>query len=318
MTDPMKNAERLAALLDGRLDAHRRDELLAELAASEDDFDAYADAVAITAELEGAAPEVTPLHAAPEVTPIPVAPEVAPTDATPEVTPIHAAPSRRRGLQPRWLALAAVLAGVALAPWLWTRFAADRGSLVAVEADALPAGWDASPWGTTRGAGDGLTDDARAVRLGVRLVDLELAVRGRDPATAQLATETALLLEGLSAAAPAGLYHQIARRAGEPAERLEPLLREGRRLVPQMAGEERVKLGAWIESARIAAATRDQRFFASRANRSQLKRMAEDATLPPSARSTAARLRIVVETASAQDWSLLERELAGLLRSLGR
>ncbi|HEX8210984.1 MAG TPA: hypothetical protein VF584_12490 [Longimicrobium sp.] len=313
----MKNAERLAALLDGRLDAHRRDELLTELATSEDDFDAYADAVAITAELEGAAPETTPIKAASLVTPIPVAPEVTHTHATPEVTPIHDAPSRRRGLAPRWLAVAAVLTGVALAPWLWTRFAADRG-LVAVEADALPAGWDASPWGITRGAGDGLTDDARAIRLGVRLVDLELAVRGRDPGTAQLATETAMLLEGISAAAPAGIYHEIARRAGEPAERLEPLLEEGRELVPQMAGEEQVKLGAWIESARIAAATRDQTFFARRANRSQLKRMAGDATLPPSARSTAARLRIAVETASAQDWSLLERELAGLLRSLGR
>lgn len=318
MTDPMKNAERLAALLDGRLDVHRRDELLAELAASEDDFGAYADAVAITAELEGAAPEAAPIRVAPEAMPIPVSPEVTPTHAAPDVTPIDAAPSRRRGLAPRWLAIAAVLAGIALAPWLWTRFAANRGGLVAVEADALPAGWDASPWGATRGAGDGLTDDARAIRLGARLVDLELAVRGRDPATAQLATETAILLEGISAAAPTGIYHQIARRAGEPPERLEPLLKEGRELVPQMAGEEQVKLGAWIESARIAAATRDHGFFASRANRSQFKRMAEDATLPPSARSTAARLRIAVETAFAQDWSLLERELAGLLRSLGR
>ena len=317
MTDPMKNAERLAALLDGRLDAHRRNELLAELAASEDDFDAYADAVAITAELEGAAPGVTPIPVAPEVTPIHDAPEETSTHAAPEVTPIQNAPSRRRGLSPRWLAIAAVLAGIALAPWLWTRFAADRG-LVAVEADALPAGWDASPWGTTRGAGDGLTNDARAVRLGVRLVDLELAVRGRDPATAQLATETAMLLEGLSAAAPSGIYHKVARRAGEPPERLEPLLDEGRKLVPQMAGEEQVKLGAWIESARIAAANRDEGFFGSRATRSQLERMARDPSLDPGARSGAERIRTAVETASAQDWGLLERELAGLLRSLGR
>ncbi|HEX8672994.1 MAG TPA: hypothetical protein VF710_13955, partial [Longimicrobium sp.] len=207
--------------------------------------------------------------------------------------------------------------GVALAPWLWTRFAADRG-LVAVEADALPVDWDASPWGTTRGVGDGLTNDARAIRLGVRLVDLELAVRGRDPATAQLATETATLLEGLTAAAPSAIYHEVARRAGEPPERLEPFLDEGRKLVPQMAGEEQVKLGAWIESARIAAATRDDRFFASRATRSHLQRMARDPSLDPGARSGAERIRIAVETASAQDWSLLERELAGLLRSLGR
>jgi hypothetical protein len=310
MTEPMTNAERLAALLDRRLDAHRRDELLAELAASDDDFDAYADAVAITAEVEGAAPEVTPIDA--------YADTGAVEDAAPGVTPIGAAPSRRRGLAPRWMAIAAVLAGVALAPWLWTRFAADRG-LVAVDAAALPAGWDASPWGTTRGAGDPMTPEARAVRLGARLVDVELAVRGRDPATAQLATETAMLLEGIPGAAPAaGIYHEVARRAGEPAERLEPLLEDGREVVPQMAGEEGVRLGAWIESARIAAATRDRGFFASRATRSQLERMAETPDLPASARSSAGRLRVAVETASEQEWSLLERELAALLRSLGR
>ncbi|HEX8673973.1 MAG TPA: hypothetical protein VF710_18895, partial [Longimicrobium sp.] len=99
----MKNAERLAALLDGRLDALQRNELLTELAASEDDFDAYADAVAIAAELEGAAPEVMPIHASPEVTTIPVAPAATPGHTAPEVTPIQNAPSRRRGLSPRWL-----------------------------------------------------------------------------------------------------------------------------------------------------------------------------------------------------------------------
>lgn len=291
MTDPMTNAERLAALLDGRLDPQRRDELLGELAASEDDFDAYADAVAITAELEG---------------------------ATPEVTPIHAAPSRRRGLAPRWLALAAVLAGIALAPWLWTRFAADRGDLVAVEAGALPPGWDASPWGTTRGAGDPLTPEARAVRLGVRVVDVELAVRGLDPATAQLATETAMLLEGIPGAAPAAsIYREVSRRAGEPAEALEPLLRDGREVVPQLAGEERVRLGAWIESARIAAATRDRGFFASRATRSQLERMARDPSLPPAARSAAARIQAEVGSGAGVDWAVMDRDLALVLRVLG-
>jgi hypothetical protein len=314
----MKNAERLAALLDGRLDAHQRDELLTELAASEDDFGAYADAVAITAELEGAAPEVTPINAVREVTPISAEPEVTPTEVAPGVTPIHAAPSRRRGLAPRWLAIAAVLGGIALAPWLWTRFAADRG-LIAVEADALPAGWDASPWGATRGPGDPLTAEARAVRLGARLVDVELAVRGRDPATAQLATETAMLLEGIPGAAPAAsIYREVARRAGEPAERLDPLLDRGREVVPQIAGEEGVKLGAWFESARIAAAARDDGFFASRATRSQLERMARDSSLDPSARDGVERIRAATVSSGDADWNTVQREVTTLLRLLGR
>ena len=301
MTDPMKNAERLAALLDGRLDARRRDELVAELAASEDDFDAYADAVAITAELEGAIPGAAPVHAAPEV------------------TPIHAAPSRRHRLAPRWLALAALLAGVALAPWLWTRFAADRGGLVAVRADALPSGWDASPWGTTRGASDPLTPQARAVRLGARLVDVELAVRGRDPAASQLATETAMLLEGIPGAAPAAaLYRQVAQRAGGPPQRLQPLLEQGREVVPRMAGEKWVKLGAWVESARIAAAIRDRDFFASPATRSQLERMARDPSLDPAARSAVQRTRAATDSPGTADWGSIQREAATLLRLLGR
>lgn len=313
MMEPMTNAERLAALLDGRLDAHRREELIAELAASDDDFDAYADAVAITAELEGAVPGVTPIGAHTDAVPITAELE----DAAPEVTPIGAAPSRRRGTATRWMAIAAVLAGVALAPWLWTRFAADRG-LVAVDAAALPAGWDASPWGTTRGAGDPMTDEARAVRLGARLVDVELAIRGRDPAAAQLATETAMLLDGISGAAPAaGVYHEIARRAGEPAERLEPLLEVGRETVPQMAGEEGVRLGAWIESARIAAATRDRAFFASRATRSQLERMARDPSLPPAARSAVTRIQAEVDSEGEPAWETVGRETAALLRVLG-
>lgn len=321
MKDPMKNAERLAALLDGRLDAHRRDELLTELAASEDDFDAYADAVAITAELEGAAPEVKPIRTGPEVTPIQAEPEVTQTRVTAEVMPIDAAPSRRRGLAPRWMAIAAVLAGIALAPWLWTRYAGGRGDLVAVEADALPPGWNASPWGVTRGANDGLTPEARAVRLGARLVDVELAVRGRDPATAQLATETAMLLEGIPdapAAPAAAIYRQVARRAGEHAERLRPLLEQGREVVPQMAGEEGVRLGAWLESARIAAANRDRGFFASRATRSQWERMARDSSLDPAAQAAAERVQTALGSGAEPDWNEVQLGATTLLRLLGR
>jgi hypothetical protein len=90
----MTRAERLAALLDGRLDAHRRDELLTELAASEDDFDAYADAVAITAELEGAAAEAPPVRAVSDASPTQAVPDAPPIHADPGVTPIDAAPRR--------------------------------------------------------------------------------------------------------------------------------------------------------------------------------------------------------------------------------
>lgn len=152
----------------------------------------------------------------------------------------------------------------------------------------------------------------------MRLVDVELAVRGRHPATAALAGETAALLEGIPAASPAAaIYHEVARRAGEPPEQLEPLLEQGREMVPQLAGEEGVRLGSWTEAARIAAASRDRRFFASRATRSQLEQMARDPSLPPSARSALLRVWTEVDADGERDWEKLERELTAMLRSFG-
>lgn len=283
----MNDPERLAALLDGRLKGREREEAIARLAASDEDFEAYADALAISAELNAEEEE--------------------------GVTPI--AP-RRRAPARRWLAMAAVLAAVALAPWLWTRFAArtDAARFAAqIEAGGLPAGWDASPWGATRGAGDALSPEARAARLGARLVDLELAVRARGPEAAALASETAMLLEGIPASGPtATIYREIARRAGEPPEQLEPLLEQGRDMVPLLAGEERVELGAWTEAARIAAARRDRDFFES----SQLERIAGTAGLEPPARAALERIRAALESDPA-DLPAVGREATALLGLLG-
>jgi hypothetical protein len=287
----MNDPERLAALLDGRLKGREREEAIARLAASDEDFEAYADALAISAELNAEEEGVTPITARP-----------------------------RRALARRWLAMAAVLAGVALAPWLWTRYTArtDPARFAAeIEAGGLPAGWDASPWGATRGPGDAIAPDARAVRLGARLVDLELAVRARSPAAAALASETAMLLEGIPASGPtATIYREIARRAAEPPEQLEPLLAQGRELVPLLAGVERVELGAWTEAARIAAARGDRDFFESRAARSQLERMAGTPGLEPSARTALERIRAGLESEPA-DLRAVERDATALLGLLG-
>ena len=52
MPDPIPDARRLAALLDGRLSAAEREQLLGELAASDDALDVYADAAAALGALE--------------------------------------------------------------------------------------------------------------------------------------------------------------------------------------------------------------------------------------------------------------------------
>lgn len=294
MTEPGIDPERLAALLEGRLDEKQREEVLARLASSDEDFEAYVDALAVTRELEA-------------------------EDEAAGVTPLRPKP---RG---RWLALAAVLSGLALAPWLWTRANApgadDPGRFVAMlaaEDAGLPEEWNGRPWSVTRGPGDPRTEEAGAVRLGARLVDLELAVRTRDPRTEPLALEVVALLEGFPAGpAVAGVYREVAGRAGGPPGELEPLLEEGRAAAGKVAGEEHVEVGAWAEAARIAAARRDAEFFRARGSREALERAAALPSLTEPARGTLERVRAAIHADGGPEWSALERELGGLLRVLG-
>jgi hypothetical protein len=126
-----------------------------------------------------------------------------------------------------------------------------------------------------------------------------------------------MLLEGIPASGPtATIYREIARRAAEPPEQLEPLLAQGRELVPLLAGEERVELGAWTEAARIAAARGDRDFFENRAARSRLERMAGTPGLEPSARSALERIRAGLESEPA-DLRAVERDATALLGLLG-
>lgn len=139
----MKNsgidAEKLAALMDGRLGERERAEFLARLAASDEAVEVHADAAAAVSEAEAEEAKVLPL----------------------------APPARRAGRWrnpgPRWLAAAAILAGVAVGgPLLWTRVRAPAGEvpgrsftpLVGVGI-GLPAEWDDSPWTSVRGGGGG-------------------------------------------------------------------------------------------------------------------------------------------------------------------
>lgn len=304
----MTDQERIAALLDGRLGARERDELLARLAESDDDLALLADAAAVSGELEeeGAGTE----------------PARADGDEVAGVVPLH---TRRRPWARRALAVAAVAAGLAVVPLLWMQRGgrgadADATPVVLLAADGagLPAGWEARPWGTTRGAGDPLTEPARAVRVGALLTDLELAVRGRDPAAARLAGEVALLLDAIPAAGPvAARYYDIEERAGEAPERLLPLLAAGRGEAATMVGAERMEVGEWAEAGRIAAASRDAAFFRAPETAEAFGRAAAVAGLPAEARDALERLRLATGEGGEPEWEVLARDLATVLGVLG-
>jgi hypothetical protein len=368
MTDPLKDAERLAALLDGTLSDDERAEMLARVSSSEAHFDVFADAAAIAHDLEaqegrpvtvdgeedddgessvlesprasdaglvqaeGSVPDTDDDEAA--SAPRVIAGEekaregggtatAAPdTEGGATVTPLRPAErARRRSMPPvRWLALAAVLAAVALVPVLWSRRGTaepgDPGRLAALIEDGaagLPAGWiDTRPWGATRGPGDPLTPEARAVRLGVLLVDLEVAARARQgEAVRLLAAQILVLLEEVPASGPTADGYRAIREAGgaSPAE-----LEEGRDGVAGLvADEELLSLGAWAEAARLAAARRDAEFFRTRETRAALDGAAELPLLSDDARAAVERIRRAARGGGAPDWSALRSDIDEIL-----
>lgn len=303
MKDIGLGAEELAALLDGKLDQSRRAELLARLGSSEEALEAYANASAVVNELEAG-------------------------DTTRST-----APSKLTGRAPRrvprwsWMAIAAALAGIAVAPWLWTRARSfDRGdplqfvSLVAPPGRALPPQWYGTPWPGTRGAGEPLTGTARAGRLGVRLVDLELAVRSRDATVAQATAEIINLVESLPAASPvAAVYREIGQRAaaGADPQELESLLARGRVAVAELAGPDLVRLGAWAEAGRIAAAQRNPGFFRAQASRAMFEQVPDVPALPALARTLFQQIQSNRPAEGPRDWGELERDFTELVRVLG-
>ncbi len=294
MTDATRDGERLAALLDGRLDEGKRAELLAELALSEEDLEILADAAAVTRELEeedrGTRPDgVLPLRP--------------PVDGT-----------RRSWRPPRWLAAAAIVAGLALAPLLWL---ASREPGLAAPGTLVerlgPVGElrDPKPWSSTRSAGDQAGGPALAVRVGARLVDLRVAARTGEGA-AEVAADLQGMLGRLPGAAAAAARFEVLVREGVTEDRVA----EAEATALQAVGPEPARVGAWLQAARLAAVHRRREFFQRRQTEAALS-AAERMLAANADRSGIARLRVTLERSEPPDWGLLESDLRKLLEALG-
>lgn len=300
MTERRIDPETLAALLDGRLEGSRRDEVLAALAEDDAAYEAYAEAVAVTGEME------------------------AERDAE-RVRPIQAAPSRGRSYHGRRLLMAAAIAGLLVVPWaIYRSQSPETGPAWVMQTldgstAGVPAGWNAEPWGARRSGAAPLTAGARAARVGSRLVDLELAVRAGDAAETRAAADAvAGLLDSLPAAGPAaGVYRNIAARAGEPHAQLESLMDRGRAAATLLLDEDQVAMGAWTEAGRIAAARRDSGFFSDAESRVMLERLSSDASLSEPAREAAGRASAAA-AATPPRWEAVSTSLEELLAELGR
>lgn len=291
--------ERIAALLDGRLSEAERAELLARLDASPEAFEAYADAVATTRELERDG--------------------VIPAAAFTASRASRGSPRPWLSGNGRWMALAATVLVAIAVGLLWP---GRRGAMLAnprlVVAALAPSAatmdsiWRRVPWSEVRGDADLLSPRARAVRIGARIADFELLARLGDTAAAPAAMQIAALLDDVPAGAPAAANYRSL--AADSATRTTQALTAAASFAEQVAGARDVRLGAWLEAARIAATEQDADFLSSVDSRQALRAL--DRVVDGEAAATLADLRRAIESSPAPDWATVQVSLARLLGRL--
>ena len=298
--------ERLAALLDGRLTGQERDELLKRLARSPDAVALLAQVGAVLGAMEQEQPS---------------------QPGRPVRVRENASPAWRRNSTARWwvgaAAVALVVSGVG---WFIARDAgvpalgpASYVALLDEPSTRLPASWNGEPWSTTRSEQDvAISPRARGVRLGARLVDLQVAASTSDSAVATIAANIARLVADLPASeALRQRYVAIGARAGESPPTLQRELDEAARAVRIAAGEDAVDLGSWLEAARLAAARRDGTYFRQGASLTMLDEVAGDSSVAPETRATVERVRSTVAS-GAPAWDQVAGDLTALLAAATR
>lgn len=323
MTQPHMDDNDRARFADGLMPEEERNAAVAHLAASEEEAALLADVAYMLADLDPEGGVVVEEDADADAAPPRAGVDAA---ATPKVVPIQP-PSTRRGWHrapARWMALAAMIAGVLLVPLALSRSGSsgsgDVAALLERREDGLPPGWlDASPWPVTRGAGDPMTDEARAARLGVLDTQLRLAISAAQAEeTRLLAARTEQLLGDVTMGGnAAGYYRTIAEHAGGPEKELAEALEEGRERVAGLVDAENFYVGAWSEAARIAAASQDAAFFRRRASRKMMDRAALLPSLDPEARGALEAIRTAAG-AEQPDWTVLQTQTTVLVRQIAR
>lgn len=215
--------ERLAALLDGRLDAAEAERVRAELAASDDDvLGAYADAVYVTRGAEAA------------------------------VVPIEAR-RRRRWIVPIAIAAAAAITFAVFIP----RARGDYSPASFAQGISFGASQPATAvWGAVRGTEATTAPRAMAARIGALLTDLE--VSGSADASRAAARELAALLDGVTGGAVLAPSFRRYADGGDwtPADR-----RTAGMQVLSLSDRPFAEAGAYLEAARLAAGGKPGTFF---------------------------------------------------------
>jgi hypothetical protein len=336
VSDAWNEDERLAAFLDGRLDERERTEMLAHLDTDDDAYEVFAGLASILRQAE----EEDALAAAAAAGAGGVLPDAEAREPVPGGTISLTERIRARADRPeraragrrvpvlRWVAIAAMCAGAVLVGRaLWPRTPPD-GDPVRVAArlervpEGLPAKWtEATPWATVRGNEGGGSPEARiarATRAGALLLDLSVSVQGRD------AAETRLLARQIAErfdprGGPDGALGRIVEGAGSPPDRLQPLVRQATDDIAQRLGRrDALRLGAWVEAALLAAATRDAAFFGDAYTGKVLEDAARITAPDRPARIAVEEVRALLAGAGPPRWDALTRALRVVAGELAR
>lgn len=314
MKEPRHDDERLAALLEGRLEGPERDELLAYLATADEDLYVFAKTAAALREMEEEEAEG--------------ARQAAQKDTQ---TPVHATPPPSvRGGWRRWKAsrviVPPVLAGLLALGILTTRAggAAYAGDPVRL-AERLELRQPVTlepPADIYRG-----TAEQGAARAGALLTNLAVAIQTRDTAIQSIARSIRLGFD--KQAVPSSPIRQIEDRPTEPPSVLLPLVSQATdRLMDRMDRTQRgyLQLGAWTAAAQLAANERNTEFFRSGATRTMLRRAEKLTRGNDAAQGAVAQVRaardavLALPAADADDagsWDTLRTSLEALRTAIG-
>ena len=246
--EPGHDPELIAAFLDGRLQGEERARAIRAIADSDDSLEVFANALRAR---DGVESRVIPISAGGRGRVWRIA---APLAAAAVIAVVLVPAVLRRGgsVEPGAADLVATLARN-------PRFAAQLGT-----------GWEQRTWRVTRGgepsdvAASTARESALAFRLGVRTVDLRVAIVNGDAALAsRLATDMADMLRGIGFSdAEAGMHRDLAARlaTGDRAAILEQAAAAERGL-GTLLGTSAFGFGKWVGAAELAARTGDSAFF---------------------------------------------------------
>ena len=301
MKEPSIDPERLAAFIDGRVREPERSVLLTEIASSDQAFDAFIDASVVLAEIESSGKPVS------------------------RALQQHSRYARRKPLKLMVVAVAASILVVAAVHSVLTRGrnVSSRTdpqvlALVAPASRSLDSGfYRTALWPATRGASIPMRADARAVRLGVRLADLQLDAAASTAIGQTPASDIAAMLDGVAgAAAAAAMFRDLSSRASAGDTLSTATMQRARDDVLQFADSDLVDAGFALEMTRAAAAERNAAFFADRATEAILARIAALPAVQRTAPNDALRLLAQTGTTPEPDWDQLERIASNLIRLL--